>query len=125
MSNEEKLVYSLVTLDLRYAEDYRDGFYRFLEEENWTKREEADTAWTKILTIYSNIKDIIAKMLSEELSERFVYFLNNNWKEEYGCLPRNINVSGIMQIGDEGYFSITFKMSKRDNTASVIIISIN
>lgn len=121
MTNNTVSLYSLLTLDLTDAESYRDGFYAFLASVGWEKREEADTAWTHILTVPDSVCDDVAKVLSIEFQKKFVSYLNEQWEEEHGALPDHMNVLGIMQIGDMGYFSVRFEMSSRNRKAGVTI----
>lgn len=121
MSIATKTLCSLMTLDLRYADSYRTGFYDFLEYEDWKKRDEADTAWTQLLTVPDDSGYIIAESLSKSFSLRFIKFLNTMWEDNYGVLPNIIKVNGIIQIGDEGYFSIKFIMDKKENVERVIV----
>lgn len=119
--------YSLLTLDLENADDYREGFYAFLEHSGWSKREEADTAWTTILTTpdYSksdvSMKNIVDSLTSQ-IGNHFIDYLKR-WENNHGELPREMDVRGIMQLGDIGYFSVHFWMNKRDSNAGVKVTS--
>lgn len=121
MDDDMKLLYSLLTLDLNNAVNYREGFYKFLERW-WTKREEADTAWTHAVSVPKNANCIeIAEWLTTEVTKNFNSYLRTQWEIENGHLPPNMNVKGIMQIGDEGYFSIHFYMKRSPWVAKVSV----
>lgn len=115
-----KHLYSLLTLDLNNAVNYRYGFYKFLESW-WTKREEADTAWTRVLSVPNANCIEIARWLTIKLTRIFISYLRNQWKIENGPLPPSMDVKGIMQIGDEGYFSIHFYMKRSPWVAKVSV----
>ncbi|SCM69908.1 hypothetical protein [Desulfovibrio sp. 86] len=121
MASDTTLLYSLLTLDLKDAESYRDGFYTFLNSAGWNKREEADTAWTQILTVPDTSVDDVARTFSVEFNKKFVSYLNDQWGEEHGDLPPSMNVMGIMQIGDMGYFSVRFEMNRKKLEAGATV----
>lgn len=122
MADGMKPLYSLLTLDLNNATDYRDGFYKFLDSYGWSKRQEADTAWTRVLSVPKSANCIeIADLLTTKLTKIFNSYLRTQWEIENGPFPLIMNVKGIMQIGDEGYFSIDFYMKCRPWVAKVSV----
>lgn len=107
---------SLLTLDLKNADSYREDFYAFLESMSWNKRQEADTAWTRILAVSDASASRIAEELSADWSQSFRSYIRDN-----NVFPSRMEVKGIMQIGERGYFSVRF--IRNPTTGIKVVIS--